>query len=90
MRSAVPATDDPVLVKRARVARLVSLAMRAGAALYVVATIVFFWALFTRFTPALASTMTACLVVGSLILAPAMVMKYAVKAANRADRDGDW
>lgn len=84
------ATDDPILEKRARVARLVSLAMRVGSALYLVATILFFWALVGRFTPTLASATTVCLIAGSLLLAPAMVFKYAVKAADRADRDGDW
>lgn len=85
-----PATDDPILEKRARVAKLVSLAMRVGAALFAVATVLFFWALFTRLTPALASAITVCLIAGSLVLAPAMVVKYAVKAAYRADREGDW
>jgi len=32
----------------------------------------------------------ACIVVGSIVLAPAIVFGYAVKAADRADRDGDW
>lgn len=85
-----PATDDPILEKRARVARLVSLAMRVGYTLFAVAVVLFFWALFTRFTSALATATTVCLIAGSLVLAPAMVIKYAVKAADRADREGDW
>lgn len=85
-----PATDDPILEKRARVARLVSLAMRVGYSLFAVALVLFFWALFTRFTSALATATTVCLVLGSFVLAPAMVVKYAVKAADRADREGDW
>lgn len=85
-----PATDDPILAKRARVARLVSLAIRVGYVLFAVATVLFFWALFTRFTSTLATATTVCLILGSLVLAPAMVIKYMVKAADRADRDGDW
>lgn len=85
-----PATDDPILERRARVARLVSLAMRVGYSLFAVALMLFFWALFTRFTSALATVTTVCLVLGSFVLAPAMVVKYAVKAADRADREGDW
>ncbi len=85
-----PATDDPILERRARVARLVSLAMRVGYSLFAIALMLFFWALFTRFTSALATATTVCLVLGSFVLAPAMVVKYAVKAADRADREGDW
>ena len=85
-----PTTDDPILAKRARVAHLVSMAMRVGFALFAMATVFFFWALFTRFTSVLATATTICLIAGSLLLAPAMVVKYAVKAADRADRDGDW
>ncbi len=87
---ALESTVDPVLEKRARVSRLVALAMRAGAALYAVAAVLFVWAVVDRFTPVLASAMTVCLIGGSLVLAPAMVVKYMVKAADRADRDGDW
>lgn len=85
-----PATDDPILEKRARVARLVSLAIRIGFGLFAVALVLFFWALFTRFTSALATGTAVCLILGSLVLAPAMVIKYAVKAADRADREGGW
>lgn len=85
-----PAADDPILEKRARVATLVSMAMRVGYGLFALATVLFFWALFTRFTSTLATATTICLIAGSLILAPAMVVKYAVKAAHRADRENDW
>ncbi len=85
-----PAADDPILDKRIRIAKLVSLAMRVGYGLFALATVLFFAALITRFTSTLATATAACLIIGSLILAPAMVIKYAIKAADRADRDGDW
>ncbi len=81
---------DPVLVKRARVARLTSLAIRAGAACYLLTTALFFYAVVTGFTDLLAGAMTVLLLVGSALLAPAMVIHYAVKAADRADREGSW
>jgi hypothetical protein len=84
------APSDPILVKRARVSRLVTVAMRVGSGLFALAMVLFFWALFTRFSSVLAAVLTACLIGGSVILAPAMVVKYAVKAADRADREGDW
>jgi hypothetical protein len=81
---------DPVLARRARVARATSLAIRAGFALYGLATALFAVALATRFTGLLASAFTLFLVLGSVLLAPAMVFHYAVKAADRADRENSW
>jgi hypothetical protein len=39
------------------------------------------------FTPLVVTTIVAALVVGSLLLAPAIVAGYAVKAADRDDRE---
>jgi hypothetical protein len=81
---------DPILASRARVARLTSLAIRAGAVAYAGAAALFALALATRFTGFLASAITLLLVLGSALLAPAMVFHYAVKAADRADRENSW
>ena len=83
-------TGDPILAKRARIARITSLSIRAGAACYLVATVLFAIALLTEFTSLLSILMTILLILGSAILAPAMVFHYAVKAAYRADREGSW
>lgn len=87
-----PVTEhhDPILVKRARIARLTSLALRVGAVMYLAASLLFAYALITEFTSFLSGAITLFLVVGSLVLAPAMVIHYAVKAADRADREGSW
>ena len=82
--------NDPVLARRAKVARATSLAIRAGLGCYVAATVLFAVALATRFTGFLASGTTLLLMAGSLLLAPAMVFHYAVKAADRADREDSW
>jgi len=39
------------------------------------------------FTSVVTAGTTACLVVGSLVLAPAIVFGFAVKAADREDRE---
>lgn len=83
-------TSDPVLVQRHIVRRRVSLGLRAGSALFLVATVLFFWAVITDFTEFLTTIITVCLLVGSLLLAPAMVFHYGVKAADRADREDSW
>jgi uncharacterized membrane protein len=82
--------SDPVLARRAQVARIVSLALRTGGACYALASVLFVVALLTSFTGFLAGSMTVLLFLGSALLAPAMVFHYAVKAADRADRENSW
>jgi len=79
-------STDPVLVRRARIARLVSLGQSAGYGLFGVAIVAFFVGLFGTYTPRITNLIVVCLVVGSLVLAPAIVFGYAVKAAEREER----
>lgn len=81
---------DPVLVKRAKVARVVNLGVRVGSGLFALAAVLFFTALVVGFSSAWTTAIGFCLIAGSVILAPAMVFMYAVKAAERADREGTW
>lgn len=83
-------TEDPILAERAKIAALVSRGMRAGTALYVLASTIFFIGFATGFTRPQTFIIVALLVIGSLLLAPAMVFNYGVKAANRADRNDNW
>jgi hypothetical protein len=82
--------SDPVLVKRAKVARLVNLGVRTGGGLFALAAVLFFTALIVGFSSTWTTLIGFCLIAGSVILAPAMVFMYAVKAADRADREGTW
>jgi hypothetical protein len=83
-------STDPVLASRARIARWVTHGLRAGYGLFAVACVLFFTALLVGFGQLITSAITICLLLGSAILAPSIVFNYAVKAANRADRDGTW
>jgi hypothetical protein len=80
-------SPDPVRVKRARIARWVSAGQRLGYGLFLLAMVLFVVGLAWRFTAAIAAAVIACLVVGSIVLAPAIVFGYAVKAAEREDRE---
>lgn len=82
--------DDPVLATRRRIARLTRAGQRLGYLLYGLAAIGFFAGLAVGYVPWLVSAIVACLLVGSVVLAPAIVFSYAVRAADRADRDDDW
>lgn len=77
--------DDPVLVQRARAARLASIGQRFGYALFGLALVAFLYGLVVDFSSGVASLIIGCLVVGSVFLAPAIIVGYAVKAAVRDD-----
>jgi hypothetical protein len=77
---------DPVLVRRARIARLVAVGQRLGYGLFALAVIAFFVGLGTEYTPTLVAVIVGSLLAGSAVLAPAIVFGYAVKAAEREDQ----
>lgn len=81
---------DPVIAQRERVARLVSLGQRIGYSLFGLFAVLVVIAFLTGFPAGIATAAIVCIVVGSIVLAPAIVMGYAVKAADRADREDDW
>ena len=85
-----PKPVDPVLERRARIAHLVVIGQRVGYALFGLACVVFLAGFALGFHGWVTGLITASLVVGSLILAPAIVFGYGVKAADRADREGTW
>ena len=78
-------TPDPILAKRARIARLVTVGQRVGYGLFGVAIVLFFVGLVTGYTTTITTIIVASLLIGSVILAPAIIFGYAVKAAERED-----
>jgi membrane-bound ClpP family serine protease len=77
---------DPTLERRARIARWVALGKRAGYGLYLAAIVLFVAGFAVGFDGWVGSTIVGSLVAGSLVLAPAIVFGYGVKAAERDDR----
>jgi len=78
---------DPVLARRKRYARLAELGQRLGYGLYGLALVLFFVALATDLPAAIVQAIVVALVLGSAVLAPAIVVAYGVKAADREDRE---
>lgn len=81
------AADDPVRAKRAKVAHWTLIANRVGYLLFALSLAVFAMAFAIGFNSTMVAIMTACLIAGSILLAPAIVLGYAVKAAEREDRE---
>ena len=77
---------DPVLERRARIARLVAVGKRVGYGLFAVAVVLFAVGLAAGYTSTITTAIVACLLVGSAVLAPAIVFGYGVRAAEREDR----
>jgi hypothetical protein len=85
--SSASSPPDPTLARRARIARLTELGRRIGYALFGVAIAAFVVGAVTGFTTADVVIVVGALAVGSAVLAPAIVFGYAVKAAEREDRE---
>ena len=78
---------DPVRTRRAQVARWTARANRAGYVLLTVAVVLFFVALAVGFCGTLATLVVVALVTACVLLAPSIILGYAVKAAERDDRE---
>jgi len=79
--------EDPVLIQRAKLHNLAVLGKRIGYGLFLFAITLFLIGTTTNLTSAMATIIVVCLVVGSIVLAPAIVLGYGVGAAQREDRD---
>ena len=81
-----PPDDDPVLVRRAKIGRLVATGQRVGYSLWLVAIVVFVVGAIVDFRPAMVTVVIGGLAAGSALLAPSIVISYGVRAADREDR----
>jgi hypothetical protein len=80
-------SPDPVRARRAQVAKYTLLANRIGYLLFAVAIATFVIGFAISFNATVATIVIVCLVAGSLLLAPSIVLGYAVKTAERDDRE---
>ena len=78
---------DPVRARRQRIAQWTLLANRIGYLMYAVAIALFVMAFAFGFKGLLVTLITIFLIAGSILLAPAIILGYAVKAAERDDRE---
>lgn len=86
----MPAQDapiDPVRARRAQIAKWTLLANRIGYLFVALAMALFFMAFLFGFTATMATLVIAALVVGCVLLAPSIILGYAIKAAEREDRE---
>jgi len=79
------ADNDPVLARRAQFESAADWGKKIGYSLFGVAMLAFFVGLFTSFNDTWGWIVIASLVLGSILLLPAIIVGYAVKAAHRDD-----
>jgi len=84
--SARNAAQEAMLARRRRIAGLVQTGKRIGYGLFLVAIVVFVLGMAAGFTTTMTTTIVASLLVGSVILAPAIVFGYGLRAAEREER----
>ncbi|HUR22839.1 MAG TPA: hypothetical protein VMZ73_03100 [Acidimicrobiales bacterium] len=76
---------DPVRAQRAKWAKVAVAGKRVGYSLMLVAVLAFAAGAVGDFTGAITTVVTACLLATTVTLAPAIVLAYAVKKAERED-----
>jgi hypothetical protein len=83
-----PATKvDAVRAKRQKVAKYTLLANRIGYLFFALAIATFIIGFAVSFNGAVSAIVVGSVIAGSILLAPAIVLGYAVKAAERDDRE---
>lgn len=83
-------SDDPIRARRAQIAKWTLIANRVGYLVLAFAMTLFVLAFLFGFTAPMATAIVVTLVVSFVLLAPSIVLGYAVKAADRADAEHDW
>ena len=85
--STAPEAIDPVLARRAVIKKWTLLANRVGYLFVALAMALFFIAFAVGFSSVMATLVIIAFVIGCVLLAPSIIVGYAVKAADRDDRE---
>jgi hypothetical protein len=78
---------DPVRARRRQVAKYTLLANRIGYLFFALAIATFVIGFAISFNSTVSAIVIGSIIIGSVLLAPAIVLGYAVKAAERDDRE---
>ena len=78
-------TTDPVRARRATIAKWTLIANRVGYLFVALAMALFFMAFVFDFNATMATLVIVSFVIGCALLAPSIILGYAVKAAERDD-----
>ena len=79
--------SDPIRVRRQLISKYTRLANRIGYLCWAVALVTFIIGFVGSFNDTISMIVVTSLIVGSVLLAPAIILGYAIKAAERDDRE---
>ena len=80
-------SPDPVRARREQIARAAAMGQRVGYALFGAAVVAFIVGAVAGFSAGVVVVVVVALVLGSVVLAPAIVLGFAARAAEREDRE---
>jgi hypothetical protein len=80
--------EDPVVARRRRIGRWVTLGKRVGYTALLIAMVVFFVGLVAGFPTWTADVIVVALVVSIVVLPAPIVLGYGIRAAEREERGG--
>jgi hypothetical protein len=83
----VVSAEDPVVVRRARIARGVALAKRVGYGLLLLAVVAFVVAAIAGFPTGVVTITVVALIAACVVLPVPIVLGYGLRAAEREDRE---
>ncbi|CAN5611803.1 hypothetical protein BH10ACT2_BH10ACT2_08610 [soil metagenome] len=78
---------DPVRVRRQQIAKYTNLANRIGYLCWAIALVTFIIGFVGSFNDTVSTIVITTLIIGCVLLAPAIILGYAIKAAERDDRE---
>jgi len=78
---------DPIRARRQTIAKYTKLANRTGYLCWGVAVVTFIIGFVGSFNDTISTIVITTLIIGCVLLAPAIILGYAIKAAEREDRE---
>ena len=88
-KAPVSGSEDPLIARRARLGRLANLGRRVGYLTFALSIGMLVLGLATDFTDGISAVVIGLLVGGSVVLAPAILLHYAVRGAEREETEQD-
>jgi len=88
-KAPVSGPEDPLMARRARLARVANLGRRVGYLTFALSIGMLLLGLATDFTDGISTVVIGLLVGGSAVLAPAILLHYAVRGAEREETERD-
>ena len=88
-KAPVSGPEDPLMARRARLAQLANLGRRVGYLTFALSIGMLVLGLATDFTNGISAVVIGLLVGGSAVLAPAILLHYAVRGAEREETERD-